>query len=200
MADFQPKSILIFGATGTIGRYITKAIANAQPAFDHVTIFTSEETVSKKQNFIQELKSKAVNIITGDVNNEEDVKKAYQGIDTVVSAVGRNVIETQIKLFKLASESDSVKWFFPSEYGTDVEYGPQSADEKPHQLKLKVRKYIRENSNGLKYTFVVTGPYIDMYFTFNPDIPEAGGFDYKGKKAVLIDNGERKIGFTTMPE
>ena len=82
----------------------------------------------------------------------------------------------------------------------DVEYGPQSADEKPHQLKLKVRNYIRENANGLKYTFVVTGPYIDMYFTFNPDIPEAGGFDYKGKKAVLIDNGEGKIGFTTMPE
>ena len=200
MTDFQPKSILIFGATGTIGRYITKAIANAQPAFDHVTVFTSEDTVSKKQDFIQELKSKAVNIITGDVNNEEDIKKAYQGIDTVVSAVGRNVIETQIKLFKLASESYSVKWFFPSEYGTDVEYGPQSADEKPHQLKLKVRKYIRENANGLKYTFVVTGPYIDMYFTFNPDIPEAGGFDYVGKKAVLIDNGEGKIGFTTMPE
>ncbi|KAJ4136366.1 hypothetical protein NW768_003979 [Fusarium equiseti] len=200
MADFQPRSILIFGATGTIGRYIAKAIVNAQPAFDHVTIFTSEGTVSKKQDFIQELKSKAVNIITGDVNNEEDVKKAYQGIDTVVSAVGRNVIETQIKLFKLASESDSVKWFFPSEYGTDIEYGPQSADEKPHQLKLKVRKYIRENANGLKHTFVVTGPYIDMYFTLNPDIPEAGGFDYEGKKAVLIDNGEGKIGFTTMPD
>ncbi|KAL4722887.1 hypothetical protein ACLX1H_010127 [Fusarium chlamydosporum] len=200
MADFQPKSILIFGATGTIGRYITRAIVNAQPAFDHVTIFTSEETVTKKADFIQELKSKAVSIITGDVNNDEDVKKAYQGIDTVVSAVGRNVIETQIKLFKLAAESGSVKWFFPSEYGTDVEYGPQSADEKPHQLKLKVRKYIRENANGLKYTFVVTGPYIDMYFTLTPSIPEAGGFDYVGKKAVLIENGQGKIGFTTMPD
>jgi nucleoside-diphosphate-sugar epimerase len=200
MADFQPKSILIFGATGTIGRYITRAIANAQPAFDQVTIFTSEGTVAKKGEFIKELKSKAVKIITGDVNNDEDVKKAYQGIDTVISAVGRNVIESQINLFKLAAESGSVKWFFPSEYGTDIEYGPQSADEKPHQLKLKVRKYIRENANGLKYTFVVTGPYIDMFFTLTPQAPEAGGFDHVGKKAVLIDNGEGKIGFTTMPE
>ncbi|PTD04326.1 hypothetical protein FCULG_00001365 [Fusarium culmorum] len=188
MADFQPKSILIFGATGTIGRYITNAIANAQPAFDQVTIFTSEDTVVRKHDFIEELKSKNVKIITGDINNEEDVKKAYKGIDTVVSAVGRNVIETQINLFKIAAESDSVKWFFPSEYGTDVEYGPQSADEKPHQLKLKVRKYIRENANGLKYTFVVTGPYIDM------------GFDHIGKKAVLVDNGQGNIGFTTMPD
>jgi hypothetical protein len=200
MTDFKPKSLLIFGATCTIGRYITNAIANAEPAFDQVTIFTSEDTVTRKQDFIKELKSKAVKIVTGDVNNEGDVKKAYQGIDTVISAVGRNVIETQINLFKLAAESDSVKWFLPSEYGTDVEYGPQSADEKPHQLKLKVRKYIRENSNGLKYTFVVTGPYIDMFFTLTPTIPEAGGFDHIGKKAVLVDNGEDKIGFTTMPE
>lgn len=200
MADFQPKSILTFGATGTIGRYITNAIANAQPAFDQVTIFTSEDTVVRKHDFIEELKSKNVKIITGDINNEEDVKKAYKGIDTVVSAVGRNVIETQINLFKIAAESDSVKWFFPSEYGTDVEYGPESADEKPHQLKLKVRKYIRENANGLKYTFVVTGPYIDMYFTLTPGVPEAGGFDYIGKKAVLVDNGQGNIGFTTMPE
>ncbi|QPC79276.1 hypothetical protein HYE68_010028 [Fusarium pseudograminearum] len=200
MADFQPNNILIFGATGTIGRYITNAIANAQPAFGQVTIFTSKDTVARKHEFIEELKSKNVKIITGDVNNEEDVKKAYKGIDTVVSAVGRNVIETQINLFKIAAESDSVKWFFPSEYGTDVEYGPRSADEKPHQLKLKVRKYIRENANGLKYTFVVTGPYIDMYFTLTPGVPEAGGFDHIGKKVVLVDNGQGNIGFTTMPD
>ncbi|KAF5983109.1 phenylcoumaran benzylic ether reductase [Fusarium coicis] len=200
MGDFQPRSILIFGATGTIGRYITNAIANAQPAFDRVAIFTSEDTVIRKPGLIKELKSKDVKIITGDVNNPEDVKKAYQGVDTVISAVGRNVIETQIELFKLAAKSGSVKWFFPSEYGMDIEYGPQSASEKPHQLKLKVRKYIRENSSGLKYTFVVTGPYIDMYFTLSPDVIEAGGFDHKSKKAVLIDNGEGKIGFTTMPD
>ncbi|KAM0343579.1 hypothetical protein ACHAPU_008330 [Fusarium lateritium] len=200
MAGFQPKSILIFGATGTIGRYITNAIANVQPVFDNVAIFTSENTVSNKPDFIKELKSKKVKIITGDVNNQDDVKKAYQGVDTVVSAVGRNVIEKQIDLFRLAAQSGSVKWFFPSEYGTDIEYGPESANEKPHQLKLKVRKYVRENSNGLKYTFLVTGPYIDMFFTLSPDVVEAGGFDHVNKKAVLIDNGEGKIGFTTMPD
>ncbi|KAF4453069.1 hypothetical protein F53441_4300, partial [Fusarium austroafricanum] len=200
MADFKPKSILIFGGTGTIGRYISNAIAKAQPAFEHVAIFTSEDTVTRKPELIKDLKSKAVKIITGDLSNPEDVKKAYQGVDTVISAVGRNALESQIELFKLAAESGSVKWFFPSEYGTDIEYGPQSANEKPHQLKLKVRKYIRENANGLKYTFVVTGPYADMYFTLTEEIPEAGGFDAENKKAVLVENGERKIGFTTMPD
>ncbi|KAJ3542400.1 hypothetical protein NM208_g4120 [Fusarium decemcellulare] len=200
MASFQPFSILIFGATGSIGRYITNAIVNAQPPFQQVTIFTSENTVDKKADYINELKSKGAKIITGDVTNQQDVKKAYEGVDTIISAVGRNVLETQIDLIRLAEETSSIKWFFPSEYGTDIEYGPESANEKPHQLKLKVRKYIKENVKRLKYTYLVTGPYVDMYFTLSPNAVEAGGFDAANKKAVLIDNGEGKIGFTTMPD
>lgn len=199
MGSFQPSSILVFGATGNIGRYITNAIINAQPAFDQVAIFTSQGTVTNKAELIEGWKSKGVKIITGDITNQDHVKKAYEGVDTVISAVGRNVLETQIDLIKLANES-SVKWFFPSEYGTDIEYGPKSANEKPHQLKLKVRKYIREHPSDLKVTYVVTGPYIDMYFTLSPEAVEAGGFDHVNKKAVLVDDGEGKIGFTTMPE
>ena len=75
-----------------------------------------------------------------------------------------------------------------------------SANEKPHQLKLKVRKYIRENISRLKYTYVVTGPYADMYFTLSPSAAEAGGYSVADKKAVLVEDGEGKVGFTTMPE
>ncbi|CAG9995041.1 unnamed protein product [Clonostachys byssicola] len=199
-SSFQPTSILIIGATGAIGKYITDKIVDAQPPFPKVSIFTSESTVSKKAEYINQLKSKGAHIITGDVTNANDVKAAYEGVDTVVSAVGRNVIDQQIELIKLAEESTSVQWFFPSEYGTDIEYGPESVNEKPHQLKLKVRKYIRENVKRVKYTYLVTGPYIDMFFTLKKSAPEAGGFDIEAKKAVLVDGGEGRIGFTTMPE
>ncbi|CAH0040316.1 unnamed protein product [Clonostachys solani] len=171
-----------------------------QPPFPKVSIFTSESTVSKKAEYINLLKSKGAHIITGDVTNPNDVKAAYEGVDTVVSAVGRNVIDQQIELIKLAEESSSVQWFFPSEYGTDIEYGPESINEKPHQLKLKVRKYIRENIKRVKYTYLVTGPYVDMFFTLNKLAPEAGGFEIESKKAVLVDGGEGRIGFTTMPD
>ena len=200
MASLQPANLLIFGAIGNIGRYITDQIINARPAFPQVTLFTSNETAEKKADYLSAVKEKGVKVITGDVSNEEDVKAAYEGIDTVVSAVGRDVIELQIQLIRLAEESSSVKWFFPSEYGTDVEYGPESANEKPHQLKLKVRKYLRDNVKRLKYTFLVTGPYIDMYFSLLPIAPEAGGFDLAKKRAILIEDGAGKIGFTTMPE
>ncbi|CAG9940415.1 unnamed protein product [Clonostachys rosea f. rosea IK726] len=199
-SSFQPTSILIIGATGAIGKYITDKILDAQPPFPKVSIFTSESTVSKKAEYINQLKSKGAHIITGDVTDLNDVKAAYEGVDTVVSAVGRNVIDQQIELIKLAEESTSVQWFFPSEYGTDIEYGPESINEKPHQLKLKVRKYIRENVKRLQYTYLVTGPYVDMFFTLRELAPEAGGFDIESKKAVVVDNGEGRIGFTTMPD
>ncbi|KAH7159455.1 NmrA-like family-domain-containing protein [Dactylonectria estremocensis] len=200
MASFHPANILIFGATGNIGRYITNQILAAQPSIAQVAIFTSTETVAKKGDYIGKLKAQGVKIITGDVNNEQDIKRAYEGVDTVISAVGRNVLETQIELLKLAEESSTVKWFFPSEYGTDIEYGPKSVDEKPHQLKLKVRRYIREHVKKLKYTFVVTGPYADMFFSLSSDAPEAGGFDTASKRAILVEDGEGKVGFTTMPD
>ena len=200
MTTFRPSSILLFGATGNIGTHITESIVNAQPPFQQVTVFTSKATVDKKAELIQSWQSKGVKIVTGDVTNEQDVRDAYKGVDTVISAVGRDVLETQIQLIRLAEESSSVKWFFPSEYGTDIEYGPKSANEKPHQLKLKVRKYIRENVKHLKYTYLVTGPYVDMFFTLSPGAHEAGGFDIANKKAILIDDGVGKIGFTTMPE
>lgn len=201
MTSSSPSKILILGATGQIGRYITDAIVNAQPAFDQITVFTSKDATGKKAEYIEKLKQKGVKFFFGDVSSEEDIKAAYaEGADTVVSALGRDVIAKQIELIRFAEESSTVRWFFPSEYGTDIEFGPASADEKPHQQKLKVRKYVRENIQRLKVTYVVTGPYIDMFVNLSAVAPEAGGFDITNKKAVLVEDGEGKIGFTTMPE
>jgi hypothetical protein len=118
----------------------------------------------------------------------------------VISAVGRNVIEQQVELIRLANLSPSVHRFFPSEYGTDIEYGPSSAHEKPHQKKLKVRAAIR-NCDNLDHTFVVTGPYSDLYLgTGSPATKQAGSFDVKNKEAVVLGDGTQKISFTTMRE
>lgn len=198
--SFTPSKILVFGATGNIGLFIADALLDANPAFEQITIFTSPSTVETKTELLDGWKKKGAKVISGNIDDNEQVKAACKDHDTVVSALGRNVIEKQIDLIKLAEETDSVKWFFPSEYGTDIEYGPKSADEKPHQAKLKVRKYIRENVKRLRYTYLVTGPYVDMYLTLSPVAPEAGGFDIKSKKAVLVEDGEGKVGLTTMRE
>jgi len=194
------KGILIIGATGLIGKFITDAIVDAKASFGRLAIFTSPNTVSTKVDYIQHLKDAGVEVIVGDITNQGDVLAAYEGFDTIISAVGRNVIAEQIELIRLAERTQNIKRFFPSEYGTDIEFGLKSPGEKPHQLKLKVRKYIREEVKRLEYSYLVTGPYADLFIGKARGDSRAGSFDVQAKKAVLLGTGNEKIALTTMEE
>ena len=130
-----------------------------------------------------------------------NIKKT--GIDTVISALGRNTLAQQIPLIRLAAASPSVKLFLPSEYGTDIAYGPASANEKPHQQKLKVRAVLENeiSRQDLDYAYVVTGPFAEMYLHFAPGLEEAGGWDVSAQKAVLLgEKGADRVSLTTMKE
>lgn len=203
MSSVKASNILIFGATGFIGQFIAEKILSAQPSFKHVVIFTSEETVRNKAALLDGWKKTGnVSVLTGSVDSESDVRSAYEqhSIDTVVCAFGRGAIAKQIKLIKWADDA-GVQWFFPSEFGTDIEYGPKSKDEKPHQQKLKVRRFIRDEVKRLQVTYLVTGPYFESWVIGRmPDLEVSPGYDVDKKEALLIEDGEGRIGFTTMPE
>ncbi|KAL4802490.1 hypothetical protein BDV18DRAFT_62152 [Aspergillus unguis] len=186
-------NLLIFGATGAIGSYITTAIVAARDQFARIAIFTSQTTLTTKTTEINALRDKGVDILVGDVSSKHEVLKAFEGFDTIVSALGRGVIAHQVNLIQWADEAPHVKRFLPSEYGTDIEYGPSSATEKPHQQKLKVRAAIRETKD-LEYAFIVTGPYADVPFYLSPGgNPRGGSFDVRAKKAVLLGDGAGRI-------
>ena len=197
MPPFTPSHILIFGATGAIGRFITNSIIRSKPNFPKITIFTSPSTNSTKDGLISSWKSAGASVIVGDITNASDVANAYRDVDTVVSCLGRAVLDQQKELIRLAEESGNVQWFLPSEYGTDIEHNERSATEKPHQMKLGIRRYIREHTKRLRATYVVVGPYFDMWVDGQDHL---GGYDLKEKSAFLIEDGEGKIGFTTMEE
>lgn len=93
-----------------------------------------------------------------------------------------------------------MRWFLPSEYGTDIKYGPASANEKPHQQKLKVRAYLEDevSRDDLAFSYVVTGPFAEMYLHVVPGLEEAGGWDVKRRKAILLQG--KDISLTTMKE
>jgi hypothetical protein len=197
--EAYPKDILVFGATGLIGTYIINELIAAKKDFGHLAIFTSPNTVQRKSAAISALKASGVEVIVGDLTNVADVEQAYRGIDTVISAVGRPIIDLQIGLLEIAERTENVKFFYPSEFGTDIEYGPASKDEKPHQLKLKVRRFIAENVRRVQYTYLVTGPYADGYIGRSRG-PRAGSFDVRERKATLLGTGEEKVSLTTMQE
>jgi hypothetical protein len=64
-------------------------------------------------------------------------------------------------------------------------------------MKLAIRKYIRGHTKRLRATYVVVGPYFEMWVE-GPEL--LGGINIKAKEASLVGDGEGKIGFTTMPE
>lgn len=157
-----------------------------------------------KAEAIAMLRSRGAEVITGDLDSEEDLTRALDGFDTIVSCLGRTVLHKQVQLAQLADKHRDVKRFFPSEYGTDIEYGPSSATEKPHQQKLKVRAEIRKFKN-LEYTCIVTGPYANADFGLYLGAAPAGNektgtFDVKRKVAVLLGTGNDKVSFTTMKD
>jgi len=75
----QPQNILIIGATGTIGTYITRAIVDAKSNFGRIAVLTSEKTFIEKVQDIVALEEWGVEIFTGRLEKENEVKKAYEG-------------------------------------------------------------------------------------------------------------------------
>lgn len=53
---------------------------------------------------------------------------------------------------------------------------------------------------NLEWTYLVTGPYSDLYFGPTHARPEVGRFDVKEKKAWLLGDGEGRVSFTAMKE
>ncbi|KAK3681264.1 hypothetical protein B0T22DRAFT_523353 [Podospora appendiculata] len=202
MAPFAPSNVLIFGGTGTIGSYITASLLRAQPPpYKTLTLFTSPTSAASKAAQLAKWKAAGLRVVVGDLTSEHDVATAYASgdIDTVVSAVGRGGLQLQIPLLRLAEAAGTVRWFLPSEFGTDIEHNADTSPfEKPHQLKLEVRRYVREEVRRVQVTYVVTGPYFDMWVGLMPGAERAGGFDVEKRRAYVLGDGEGKVGFCTM--
>lgn len=120
------------------------------------------------------------------------------GYDTVVSALGRTALPHQTELIRLAEDSGTIERFYPSEWGTDIEYTEAASHEPIHQDKLAVRRFLREKTTRLQHTFIVTGPYADGLLAPFPPKPEIGSFQIKERKAWLLGpTGDERIAFTS---
>ena len=79
ISDFIPQDILIFGATGLIGKHITDALLAAKSNFRDIGIFTSASSVERKAKVFDAFKAQGAEILIGDIGSEQDVLKAYKG-------------------------------------------------------------------------------------------------------------------------
>jgi saccharopine dehydrogenase-like NADP-dependent oxidoreductase len=75
----MPSNILIIGATGVIGKPITHQIVSAKSTFGRIAILTSNNTANNKADEVRALKGQGVEVLVGDLQVEDDVKRAYEG-------------------------------------------------------------------------------------------------------------------------
>lgn len=66
-------------------------------------------------------------------------------------------------------------------------------------MKLQVRKFIKQDVRRLEITYLVTGPYADLFIGKSKNA-EYGTFDVTAEKATLLSTGKEKISFTSMEE
>lgn len=211
----KAESVLVFGATGNIGLHILNELALALEAgtFRRLAIFTSQNTVDSKSSLIKDLQSRGVEVFVGDIADKSTLQSVISNsakplnsgkdntpFDTLVSAAGRAAILSQIPIIEIAEQTPSVKRYYPSEFGTDIEHPVTNDKEPPHQLKLKVRKYIREHVKRLDVTYLVVGPFPEFWFRMTKGTEYTGGFDVNNKKAILLGDGKGAVAFTSMPE
>jgi FlaA1/EpsC-like NDP-sugar epimerase len=81
--SFKPRNLLLFGATGQIGSFILDAILSARDEFERVAIFTTQNTVETKVDLLLQLRKGGVEIIVGEISDEEAIERAYEGMNVV---------------------------------------------------------------------------------------------------------------------
>lgn len=76
----KAQNILLVGATGLIGGWILDAVIANKQEFQRIAIFTSQKSLEHKKERIEDLRSKHVEIVVGDIRDAKSVADAFEGM------------------------------------------------------------------------------------------------------------------------
>ncbi|KAG4973368.1 hypothetical protein JHK87_030189 [Glycine soja] len=157
--------ILVLGGTGYIGKFIVKASAEAgHPTFALVR----ESTLShpEKSKLIESFKTSG-----GDVNDHESLVKAIKQVDVVISTLGGQQIDDQVKVIAAIKEAGNIK-------------------------ALKTRRAIE--AEGIPYTYVCSYAFAGYFL---PTLGQENVTAPPRDKVVILGNGNVKgnIQINNMP-
>ncbi|KAF2116826.1 isoflavone reductase family protein-like protein CipA [Lophiotrema nucula] len=176
------KNVILIGAGGNLGPSILDAFL--EDGSFNVSVLTRESSSSTFPS--------SVKVHKADYNSIDSLKAAFQGQDAVLSFVGGTAIGDQEKLIDAAIAA-GVKRFLPSEYGSNTP-NPKVVEIVPiFKGKLGAVDYLKKKESEISWTSVITGPFFDWGL-------KVGflGFDFKNKKASLVDDGKGTFSATNL--
>jgi uncharacterized protein YbjT (DUF2867 family) len=185
-----PSSVLIIGATGTIGSEIASVLLSPEYK-SKVQLFllvrkSTAETEGPKRDQLEQLVKQGATLSYGDLKDTQaDLTTALKGIDVLISTVSGTDFASQMNLVP-AAKAAGVKWFVPSEFGFDVE--AIGADFHPiFDHKKQVREAVK--AAGFDWTFVQTA-------TWTSSISPLLGFDLEHSTVTFPESGNTKFTIT----
>ena len=177
------KVVALAGANG----YVGKAFANAFLDLNAFQLRILTRASSLGSTVLQDFERRGASLHAISYEDEDNIIKALQGVDVLVSAVaGDAILSAQVPLIK-AAKSAGVHLFFPSAYGSDFE------DDNPSpvfQAKKQVLKIAKEQ--GLPTAVLNTGGFPEYCL-----IPPFG-FSFAEKKVTIWGDGNARASWTTI--
>jgi nucleoside-diphosphate-sugar epimerase len=186
------QTVLIVGATGTLGSFIAEPLlANKKT---NVRILVRKGSEEKAQKLV----NAGAKLITGDLINStvEELTEACSGVNTVVSAIigGRDVTVDGQKKLAEAAEKAGVTTFIPSDYSADFhkcDYGDC--------FNFDQRKELAEHlkNSKLNVVSVLNGGFYEIFKNFynleQKVIPYYGSPDQHLQFTTYADTGRMVV-------
>nr|ABK23528.1 unknown [Picea sitchensis] len=181
--------ILLIGATGYIGRRVAKASLDlGHPTFLLVRESTASSN-SEKAQLLDSFKASGANIVHGSLEDHASLVEAVKKVDVVISTVGSLQIESQVNIIKAIKEVGTIKRFFPSEFGNDVDNVHAVEPAKSvFEVKAKVRRAIE--AEGIPYTYVSSNSFAGYFLA---TLAQVGLTAPPRDKVVILGDGNAKV-------
>lgn len=158
----MPQTVLIAGATGTLGNRIAHHLTDLPAADVAVRLLVREPAPSDagKRALLDGLIDRGATLVRGDLGDEHSLATAVEGVDVVVSAVqgGPDVIvDGQVRLARAAAGA-GVRRFIPSDFALDIWHAPAEAP----MFALRRAADAAIDDTGLEVLHVLNGAFMDM--------------------------------------
>ncbi|KAM5343945.1 hypothetical protein ACJ41O_012482 [Fusarium nematophilum] len=163
-------------AGGNLGRQVLDALLGTE--YLDVTVLVRRE--SSPTDY-----PARVRVVTVDYESPESLRVALQGIDAVVSTLGKkNGLQCQLGLID-AAVAARVKRFIPSEFGADLQQREIRAFP-TYRAKVQVEEYLEKKAAETDITYT----YIYNSILFEEGLVLGAFGDIAGRKINLFDGGE----------
>jgi uncharacterized protein YbjT (DUF2867 family) len=174
------KNVLLLGATGNLGGMIAHALLERGAKLRVLVRAASRAKLNPQ--------------VAAQVEITEDAATAFNGIETVVSAVQggpETIIATQLGWLAAARKA-GVKRFIPSDYSYNL-FGLAEGENFNSDWRREFARQAAEQAGPVEVVHIMNGAFLDRGVLFG----FLGAFDLEKSEAYLWGDGKEKMEFTT---